>query len=676
MSENQPDRRAGGNIVKFGRDISIRLDQPLSRFDNGESKAYAAYDFNDKNRKLVAIVGGISEIPRWKEEKVYMALADPSFMRLLGSGIVRWPLDGHQKYIFLYQTDAGDSLVQVGQFSKTNWRHPDILQYFVRPMARMLKEMEARRFCHGAIRPDNIFYASGDKNNPVVLGDCLSVHTMSSQRSLFLPIDKALTDPLGRGEGNSADDIYAFGVSLVLFLRRNNELAGMTEEDIVRKKIELGSYAAVIGSERFQASFSELLRGVLHDDANLRWTVEDIFAWLEGTRLTPAALNKRKKAARPFVFMGKKYFFADHLALDIHKNPDELIGLVGSDSLEQWIDKSLSDKFMHDRLSKILDRMGNLNENQDLFVAYLRMLLNPSLPIMYKNQCFHYDGLGGIMVREAYHGHDLTDFKEILLHSLPDHFLSHSSLPQNEVIAYVKLFDKCRNILRRKTLGAGIEKTIYILCQHAPCLSPKYQGYFINSHKSALVAFESMSSAGGQIALYLDRHAIAFFSVLSPSPMERCLYDLNSSLKDRQIVGNIRFLSFMSRQSKDVSVKAIAAVFMDSLSDVYRKFKNKGLRKQVEDAVGKAAMEGDLVKMSALLDDESTLNKDHNAFVRAMREYKSLQKEYDYYNRNLVSKEKFGATNGRDLSALVSWGIATAITLMVVLAFLSGYQIF
>lgn len=676
MSENKPNRNSGNMVVNFGRDISIRLDQPLNRFNNGGSQAYAAYDSNDRSRKLIAIVSGVENLPRWRDEKNYMALADPSFMRLLGSGILQWPIDNVQKYVFLYQADVGECLVKQGHFAKTAWRHPDIVKHFVLPMTRMLKEMEAKRFCHGAIRPDNIFYAGGDVNRPIILGDCLSSYTMSAQPALFMPVSKALTNEMGRGEGRTEDDIYAFGVSLALFLRRNDELAGLSDKDIVRKKIELGSYAAIIGAERFQASFLELLRGVLHDDAALRWTTEDIFAWLDGTRLTPAPLAKRKKVSRPLVFMNKKYYFADLLALDLPDSPDEVVDLVKQDVLEQWISKSLSDKAMHHGFLAILDRVGNLKENKDLLIAHLRMLLCNKLPIHYGEYCFHYDGLGGIMARAAHQDKDVSVFQDILSYSLPDYALVESPLPQNEVISHVKFFDKCRTELKKKNAGHGFEKALYLLCRHSPCLSKEYKGYFINSHKAALITFERLASQRAQGALFLDRHAIAFFSVLNPAAMEKSLYDLNSSDKDRQILGNLRFLSFMSRQAKDVPVNAIASVFGDSLSRVCKRFKNKSLRKQVEDAVKAAAAQGDLVTMISLLDDENTLNKDYNAFVKAMNRYVRLQKEYDYYNTNLVSKETYGATRGRDMAALVSWSIATAITLMVVIAFLSGYQIF
>lgn len=663
-------------VVQFGKHVTIRLDQPLPRFNNGSSEAYVAYNEIEKKKKFFVLVAGSESLARWRHEKKYNSLGDPSFIRLMGTGIVQWPLDGQQKYVFLYQAEFGECLVKEGEFSNTQWGSAEVNKFLIEPMARMLKDLRDRGLCHGCIRSDTIFYGSAEKDSPVILGDCLSVHTMSTQRSLFLPIDKALVDPMGRGEGTSADDVYAFGVSLALFLRKTDEIGDLSDEALLRQKIEVGSFAAIVGAERFQGAILDLLRGVLNDDANARWKVEDIFSWLEGARVTPAPLPRRQKAIRPISFMGRKYIFADVLAIDLHKSPGEAIEMVKNGQLSEWIDKSLSDRQMLMQFETILDRVGDVSTNASLLIAHLKMLFNPMLPIHYKDKIFTYDGIGGILAFDAMKGQDLSVYEEVITLSLPDYAIAERNLSSSNVKALVRLYDQCRLALKQKKRGQGIERCIYILCDHAPCLSPRYRDYFINSAHSALVTFEKLSDAGGQIALYMDEHCIAFFSNLSSSMMNQCMYDLNSSEKDDQIAGNLRCLALMQREIKGFKAMAIASVFRDSLSGVYKSFQNKGLRIQVEEGVKRAAAKGDLIAMSAILDDESTLRKDKRAFQRAQSEFKLLQAEYNQYTVRLKNKKMYGVVNGRDAAPLVSWSVSTLITVMVVIAFLSGYQIF
>ena len=80
--------------------------------------------------------------------------------------------------------------------------------------------------------------------------------------------------------------------------------------------------------------------------------------------------------------------------------------------------------------------------------------------------------------------------------------------------------------------------------------------------------------------------------------------------------------------------------------------------------------------MLTLLLDEVVLKKDNNAFRIARREYIALQSEYDEYNKRLGNKKTYGVSNGHDAAALVAWLVSTAINIVVVFAFISGYRIF
>lgn len=668
-----------GSLVPFGKYISIDPTQRIAKFDNGKAKAYRAIDSRDKNKNFIALISDVTLLPRTQYTSAYDTILSTSLLRLAGSGVIKWPLAQRQQFVFLYQGELGEALVSPGSFSKVYWRYPEMVQYLVLPMAKVLKEMSSKTFSHGSIRASNIFYASGDRDRSVILGDCLSVQQHSAQPSVYLPVDKTLAQPMSRGRALISDDVYAFGVSLAMFLRKQDEIGRLSDEEMVRKKIEIGSYGAILGAERMPAAFIELLRGVLHDDPKIRWKVSDIFAWLEGARVTPPSLSARLKATGPINFMGRKYFFPDTLALEFPKSPSELAQLVASGEMAKWVDKSLNNKELSGNFVSAIERveaMGGANSNKDYLVTQMSMVFNPALPLHYKGVDFTYDGLGSAMTIAALKGKELDIYKDAILRHIPDYALSLKKLSQTETVSFVKSLDKCRVFIRQKGQGTGIERCVYLLCADAPCLSPKFINHLVYNERSTLLTFEALAKRGGQVALFLDSHCIAYFNEHNPQLMERVNYDLNGSDKDMKIAANMRFLGALQKRTNIPNLKAISSVFVGSLSGVYKVYNNLKLRQQVKTAVEAEAEKGSIFGMVAAIDNETALKKDEKAFRIARAEFRMLQKEYNDYNIRLKNKKAYGLKKGRDIAALVAWVLATGLVLMTVIAFMSGYRIF
>lgn len=679
MAKSNKMEDLGSDQVGFGENLIIHINRRLPQFDNGEALAYEVQNVRNKLKTFVAIISGTENLPRWTSVASYKSMSDVSFLRFIDAGAVFWTPDNVEKFVIIYDRDVGTPLVEEGKFGVTSWRHPDIVSLFIEPMARMLKEMRDKGFAHGSIRPSNIFCFPDDTNRPIVLGDGLSVQAGSTQLSLFLPVNKALCDPMGRGFGSQADDIYAFGVSLYLFLRKNNELSSLDDEEILRRKVEFGSYSTFLKKERFQATFLELLRGVLYDDEAKRWGVEEIFAWMDGVRITPLTLTKKKKANRPFNFNGKKYFFAELLAVDLHHNPDAFVAMMERGSLDRWVRKALDDDVLVERYEKALEYVasfGDISKNKDYSVFHMSLALNPVLPTRYKGLCFTYDGLGGMLAKDAYEKKDLEIFKEIINLNILDYTLSVESLIQTMMLPILKQYDSCRADIVGKKIQQGMERCIYTLCPNAPCLSLKTRGYYVYNPQSVLLTFEDLCTKGGQVSLMMDRHLLAFFSARDPGFMNSYLLDFNHSDKDRKISGNLHFMAALQKQSKIPALPAIAGVFVESLAGSFKVYKHAGTRKRVQDEVKKAAKAGDLIAMSCLIDDSNVLLQDENGFKIATNEYRLLQREYNQYNSKLANKKTYGITNGHDAAAMVSWLVSTVITAIVVLAFLSGHRMF
>ena len=74
--------------------------------------------------------------------------------------------------------------------------------------------------------------------------------------------------PAGRGEGAPADDIYALGVLLLALCRV--PLPDLDDAAILQRKLEFGSYAALVGQERLPPGIAELVKAKLAEDPDHR----------------------------------------------------------------------------------------------------------------------------------------------------------------------------------------------------------------------------------------------------------------------------------------------------------------------------------------------------------------------------------------------------------------------
>src|SRR3546814_81588 len=172
----------------------------------------------------------------------------------------------------------------------------------VQTCALPIWELKARRIFHGTINPTNLFLNEPGGGSAVQLGECVTAPAGYNQPALFETIERGMAMPSGRGNGAVADDLYALGATILYLLQGHSPLAGLDDRSIVAAKIEKGSFAAMSGEARLPVGLMEPLRGLLMDDPQQRWTIEDLDLWVSGRRLSPKQAQPPKRAPRPLAF--------------------------------------------------------------------------------------------------------------------------------------------------------------------------------------------------------------------------------------------------------------------------------------------------------------------------------------------------------------------------------------
>lgn len=657
--------------VFLGEDIEIFPDRRLPQYDSGEVKAYAALSRSNPDAKLFALVCVPHLIPRVQSISPLAAIVHPSFVRLNKHGIVFWPFDKAQRYVLIYERTFSEPLLQVGKPMALGMRQEDLLEHLIRPMIGLFIEFHNKDFVHGGIRASNLFRGSADSADRIVLGECVSGPVSFAQPALYVTIENAMAPPYARGMGTQADDLYALGVCLAVLLRQDDPLEGLTDREILERKIEEGSYAALTGRDRFTGSILELLRGLLYDDAYQRWTLADVQAWLDGQRLSPKQSVKRLKAARQIAFNGEKYWRPQILALDLEKNLSELSGLIDSDELNQWIVRSLDDKVMSKRLEKVFNIMQDLNRGVgygERVACMVSIVLDPDAPIRYKGCAVHPEGMGNILAYAIARKEDIAPFAEIIEYNFVPFWLdAQDHAASVDFGALVTRFDGCRAFLRQKNVGYGIERCLYLLNPDVHCLSDKLKSFLVRTPEDLLFAFEKMIEDGNPPAQFLDRHILAFLSVKDRKCVDSYLPDFNGAERGKQILATLKTLATIQKRSRMPPFPHIARHISGMMEPIYARYHDRTLRDMLREKIGALKEGGDLAKMAALFENPEVPQKDFGSFKRAMLEYSSLKKEKIRIEKAMQDQDDFGRGTGRQVAALVSSIVSGIIIIFIII---------
>lgn len=670
-----PKKPDSGSVVTFNERYKIDSSAVLPDFSFDTIKAFRVIPANRQDGNFFALICDRALTPRIRAAVKYEKIINPQIAQMVARGVVYWPHTKQEQYAFIYKDTLGKRLLPPDKKPAMGLKQEYVMEAVVRPLTNILLDFRDKDFVHGAIRAGNLYCGSATGlPEKVFLGECLATPPDYGQPIIYMPIERSLVEPVGRGAGTQAEDLYALGVTLAVLLRSNDPLEGLSDHKIVRAKMEHGSYAAVTGKDRFKGSILELLRGLLHDDVTQRWTIDEVTAWLDGRRLSPKQAVRPKKAARPLSFMGNRYLYAPMLAMDLSSNPQETMKIVDNEELEQWLSRSVEDDDAVERVTQAIQKSREFGRGpgyEDRLVSNLSFALDPLAPMRYKGLSLLGDGVGTALTKAMVEKKEVNTYAELFSQSIALNWVTTQSNPNLDVGVLISRFDNCRNFVRQSKIGYGLERCLYLLSPETHCLSEKLKNYFVRDAEDMINAFEDMCQKGKAPVTFLDRHSAAFLCVKDPKSVEPYLYDLGNEETHKQILANLKCLATIQKRHNLNSFPGIAQAFVDILNAVYKRYHDREIRDKLKKNINRFAAEGDLVKMAGLLDNSEVIDKDFVAFKRAMQEYADLKAEHSKLETNLENKSAFGKSTGKDVAAVVSSIIASVVIIFVTFMFFS-----
>ncbi|MFN7114809.1 MAG: hypothetical protein ACK4PK_10685 [Alphaproteobacteria bacterium] len=648
-----------GRIV-LGGEVEIFAGKPLDAFASFETRAFEARDLRD-GKPLLAMTVGRSRCPRISVVGSYQAVKTPHLLKLVTAGIVEWPAETKQVYVFVFDLPPARRLLPLGAARTVRISDDRIIAALIQPAVSVLEELQSIDMVHGAITGDNIFMAGGEGSEVAILGECISSAPFFRHSPVFETVERAMAQPGGRGPGSIKNDLYALGVCVAMTLRGGNPLVGKSTEEIIQEKIENGSYGALIGSERLPAYLVEFLRGVLHDDESARWGLDDALRWLEGRRLSAKQPHNTMKARRPFVFRDRKYWDLRSLAMSLAAHISDTVALVEKDSLDLWLKRNFEDRDLEARLETFWKKEdGAMRER---VVAELSQVLDPYAPVRFKDLAVFPEGFGTALADAMARGEDVQHYAELISLQLFNGWVNQRYEEIPDASGIVTLFEKCRNFLAQKMPGYGIERVVYLLNKEIVCLSPQLRDYYVLGPGHLLLALERLAQRGQRLEPILDRHMIAFISVRDPKMIDPYLGHIISHDRGYQIIGVLRALSAIQRRFRIQPVPALARILLAQMTPAVDRFYDRDLRQEVARRLASAGDGGNLNSLLDIVDSAAVVQDDQMRFAQARREFALLMRERAGLEQQLSRRSTFGLASGRQVAMLVSsvFGVASVI---------------
>lgn len=453
----------------------IAIEEPLSQYDNPPAVAFKVRHKKDSSRDLIALICDPKLPTRFNLIGEVSRMEVPYLLSFQDWGVIDWPPEGRRCPVLIYERPGGDCVMPSLNDEIEPMRETDIIERFANPLYQVMNDFYERDVVHRAIRPNNLYYteANGGK---LMLGECVSSPPAMAQPFVYETIESCMCDPAGRGLGASADDLYALGVTLLAILTGRSPCRAMSDDEILDAKLAMGSYGALTQDMRISLTMMEPLRGLLSDDAELRWTVEEFGLWANGRSGSPIQQSMSARAARSFTFMEKEHYTCRELAHSLARNWDQSIGIIRDGSIDIWLRRALGDDIKVSAANVAKSIVGEADNDDNLIGRYC-IALDPLAPIRYRNFRATVEGMPNVLALYGEKSDAREDFSRLIQHGLIEFWDQNQLHPRMEFITLYRDLKRARDVMARSSSGDGIERAIYDLNPSLACQSPLVEAY-------------------------------------------------------------------------------------------------------------------------------------------------------------------------------------------------------
>jgi hypothetical protein len=652
--------------------FDIRADQPLKHLDSPPALAYSCTQKRDPSRELFALVCDPKQPPRHDQVSTIRRINQKGMIRVVDWGVVDWPMEGRRCPALIYERPRGGRILGTLENEIAPMSEEAVARNFIVPVTDVLRDLVRQGLTHRAIRPTNVFYDSASTAQAtLVLGESLASPPALNQSAVYETVESAMAPPTGRGPGLIANDLYSVGVTALALLIGKSPCAGMSDEQVIEAKLSYGSYGALVQRNRISLTMMEIIRGLLMDEVDERWSVDDLEFWVSGRRLSPKQQAMPAKAARAFSFEGQEILTCRGVALEFGKHWDASVEPVRGGLLDTWLRRSLGDEEAIDAVNTAKAAVSVTGtENDDRLLARVMIALDPDAPIRFKSFSATIDGLGGEIYAKFTNENVRQDFAEVVRANLVAFACEMLGKSGADKMRYISQIDKMMPFLEHSEIGQGIERVIYELNPSLPCQSPLLETEYVYDMSEMLDAYERLAKDNPDgMGVLVDRHVAAFVATRLKGGLVAELRDLENRLDPASVaVANIRVLGHVQEQAGSKPAPHLCGVAVALLEPAIERFHSRKQREQMQQKLNRVAKDGLLAQILMVVDNSQNIDNDRSAYQKAVKEFVRSVLQMQQLSFEKAHRAQLSRALGAEVGAFISL-VLSLIAIVVMGAF-------
>ena len=493
------------------------------------------------------------------------------------------------------------------------WTEAALIAQVLRPAAQVLTHLATKGVTHRAIRANNVFAAGPGQK--ITLGAGWSAPPAMHQPGAYEPFYSLMCDPAGRGNGSIADDVYALGCLLVALAAGAEPMAGLDDAAVLRRKLDLGSFAALTGGVRLPPLITDLVRGMLAEDPVHRPTPAML--------LDPAATRGRRVATRPsrraqraLNIGGVSVWDARGLAVAFGQEPEAATRALRDGQITHWLRRGLADATLCARVEELVRHRGAEPADARAADTMLGMRVvaaaEPLAPICWGGLAFWPDGLGPVLAAHAAESACLALLEEAVIAEAPSIWASMRE-DHGDSFAIRTGARANRALLRVRAPAGGMRRLVYALNPLLPCGGVLGAAHCVPSIATIAPAMEAVARDGGHP---FDADTLAFIAARSGRSLDMEAFIL-ATTQDGPLAW-LRILAEIQARHPIGPLPALARYAVAQSGPLLTRWHNRDQRRAVTAELAIRAEAGFCAPMIALLDDRPGLEADALGVLEAV----------------------------------------------------------